>query len=132
MSTALSIDCGGVRDRHCRTFSHDRPFMNIGNLSSSSTLFASAGTSATAEAPIASDADDPNGTGSATTVRGVHRHGGGHMGHAIIDALQSLGLSVPQPQTTTSGADATSAAGDAQPASAAPAAADVRSDFHAL
>jgi hypothetical protein len=107
-------------------------FMNIGNLSSSSAFVATTGTSATTAAPIASDGDGANTGSSAGAVHEAHRHGGGHVGRAVMDALQALGLSVPQPEAANGNGDAQSAAGDAQASSATAASGDVRGDLHAL
>ena len=107
--------------------------MNIGNLSSSSTLLSTTSTSATATTqPIGSDADDATGAGTPTAVRGGHHHGGGHIGHAVADALKSLGLSLPQPAAPNSGDDAAPSAGDSGQASSVSATGELRSDLHDL
>jgi hypothetical protein len=98
--------------------------MNIGSISTSNVwLPGDIQSTAPTTAPQDSDGDGASG------VHGAHRHGrGGHMGHAVMDALQSLGLSVPQPAASSAG-DA--ASGGGQDASSSSASA-IRSDVHDL
>ncbi|HEY2189678.1 MAG TPA: hypothetical protein VGH48_14065, partial [Caldimonas sp.] len=72
---------------------------------------------------------DGDAAGGASGVQGAHRHGrGGHMGHAVMDALQSLGLSVPQTAPSAGGDAATG--GNGQDASSSTSA--IQSDVHDL
>ncbi|HUP07776.1 MAG TPA: hypothetical protein VMU47_11525 [Caldimonas sp.] len=100
--------------------------MNISTLSSSSTLVPVGGA-----APVAAGGSAAEGNDEAGAVHGAHRHGGGHMGHAMTQALQALGLSVPSASNDGDADDAASASGAAQSATA-PASGDVRRDLHNL
>jgi hypothetical protein len=109
--------------------------MNIGSVSSSNYSFLS-GVQAPSSVSGTQDADGDSGT--ATAVHGGgHHHGGGRVGQAVMDALQSLGVSLPPPpgaqtqsdSTTTGTSSATSAVGSTDASSST---GTVRTDLRAF
>ena len=68
--------------------------MDITSLGSTSPLTPATGV----QGPSSTPGRDPDGDGDGGKhVRGGHRHGGGGMRSAMMDALQSLGLTLPAP-----------------------------------
>ena len=109
--------------------STQRPIMNISDTSSSITPFARTQSVQASQVTSASTPDGGEGSGH------VHKsHGGGHMHHALTQALQSLGLSVPQDvskATTASQASGSTESGDSTSA-AGKVKQDMRQFMHAL
>jgi hypothetical protein len=102
-------------------------FMNVSNVNTSSLLAANVGAAAPAAAPADGDAD-----GASSGVPAMHPHGGGHRRHAVMDALQSLGLTLAAPAGTDPSGNAGSADGSAgAPVSAATSStSETRNDLH--
>lgn len=97
--------------------------MNISSISSAVPTITS--TSGVQASPVAKDSD---GDGDGSGGRRVHSsHSGGHMHQALMQALQSLGLNMPQSSGATGSA---SAAGTASTTGASPAASQVKDDMH--
>jgi hypothetical protein len=100
--------------------------MNVGGLSNTSTA---ALASLQPSVPVSAPADADGSVGQA--VQSHHHHGGGRMGHAVMEALQSLGVSLPQQgdnSTASSSNGNTDTDGDGD--SAAQGSGSIRKDMH--
>ena len=106
-------------------FANAKVIMNVSSCTSSAVAAFGQSTSATQSTAPADDGSSPT-----SAVHG-HRHGGGHVRHAVDDALQSVGLSLPTSSsassTSTTGDSSTSATGDASGVKQ-----DLQSFMHAL
>ena len=104
--------------------------MNISSISS--TVPTIAGSSSVPAGSVAG-ASDPDGDGDGRVRKS---HGGGHMHQAMMQALQSLGLTMPQDPNASSSSGSTSTPGGASTTGASPAASQVKDDLrqfmHAL
>jgi hypothetical protein len=106
--------------------------MNISGISSSVSTVASLQGAQTV--PVG-NASDPDGDGDGG--RRVHKsHGGGHVHQALMQALQSLGLTVPQGSAGTASSGSTASGGAAATTDASSATGNVKDDLrqfmHAL
>jgi hypothetical protein len=108
--------------------------MNISGISSSVSTAASL---QGAQAVPVGKTSDPDGDGDGGDGRVRKSHGGGgHVHQALMQALQSLGLTVPQSSAATASSGPTTGGGTAATTGASPAAGNVKDDLrqfmHAL
>ena len=108
------------------------------NISATSSLLSPLATTAGVQPTSVGSTSDPNGDGDGNGGRVHHSHRGGQMRQALMQALQSLGLSMPQATTGASASTQTSASaegdGDADGSTAATGNVkqDMRQFMHAL
>ncbi len=100
------------------------------NISATSSFVAPLTSSQGFQPPQVDNASDPDGGGHAHRAHG----GGGHMRQAVMQALQSLGLTPPQDASGSSASTSTSAGGDSSGSTSATTGVkqDMRQFMHAL